>query len=348
MKNAEFEIGGRKVGYNYQPIVIAEIGINHSGNLGVAKKMVDSASLAGAEIIKHQTHVIEDEMSKRALKVIPGNSSKSIYEIMKSCALNEEDELELKKYVEDKGMLFISTPFSREAFYRLERFNVPAYKIGSGECNNYPLVDLISSKKKPLILSTGMNDIKSIRKSIEIIKRNKCPFAILHCTNVYPTPHNLVRLGALEEIKKEFPGVIFGLSDHSVDNYACLAAVSMGASIVERHFTDSRRRKGPDIVCSMNEGDLRDLLKGVRIMKELRGGRKIPVKEEKVTMDFAFATVVTIKRVKSGEIFSDQNIWVKRPGLGKIKAELYDTIIGKKSKSNLDIDHHLDWKDIEE
>lgn len=144
------KIGSREIGYDHDPVVVAEIGINHEGSLETAYEMVDAAVSAGAEIIKHQTHVVEDEMSADAKKVIPGNADVSIYEIMERCALNEEDETKLKEYVESKGAIFISTPFSRAAAERLERMGVEAYKIGSGECNNYPLLELVASYKSPL------------------------------------------------------------------------------------------------------------------------------------------------------------------------------------------------------
>ena len=148
--NPVFQISGRKIGLDHDPLVIAEIGINHEGSLETAFEMVDAAIEAGAEIIKHQTHVVEDEMSADAKKVIPGNADISIYEIMARCALNEEDETRLKEYVESKGAIFISTPFSRAAALRLERMGVQAYKIGSGECNNYPLLELVASYGKPI------------------------------------------------------------------------------------------------------------------------------------------------------------------------------------------------------
>lgn len=158
------EIAGRKIGENYPPVVIAELGINHEGNLKTAFEMVDAAARAGVEILKHQTHIVADEMSALAKKVIPGNANVSIYEIMHRCSLNEQEEFELMKYVQSKGMIFISTPFSRAAANRLEKFDVPAYKIGSGECNNYPLLEHIASFGKPIILSTGMNTIERVFK----------------------------------------------------------------------------------------------------------------------------------------------------------------------------------------
>ena len=241
------QIDNRKIGMDYKPLVIAEIGINHNGSLEVAKKIVDAAYEAGCEIVKHQTHVIDDEMSHMAKKVIPGNSQKSIYEIMKKCALSEKDEIELKKYVESKGMLFLSTPFSRAAADRLEKMNVKAYKIGSGECNNYPLIEHIAKFGKPMIVSTGMNDIESVRKTVAILKKYNIQYALLHTTNLYPTQPEQVRLGALKELQSAFPEDIIGLSDHTINNNACFAATALGASILERHFTDTKNRKGPDI-----------------------------------------------------------------------------------------------------
>lgn len=210
MNNPVFKISDREIGLDFDPLVIAEIGINHEGSLKVAYEMVDAAIEGGAEVIKHQTHVVEDEMSGEAKNVIPGNADVSIYEIMDRCSLNEEDETKLKEYVESKGAIFISTPFSRAAAERLERMNVPAYKIGSGECNNYPLLDLIASYGKPIILSTGMNGISSIQKAVDIFRKHETPFCLLHTTNLYPTPDHLIRIGAMEQLQEAFPDAVVG------------------------------------------------------------------------------------------------------------------------------------------
>lgn len=344
--NPYIEIAGRKVGPDFPPLVIAELGINHEGSLKTAFEMVDAAARAGAEVVKHQTHIVEDEMSGSAKKVIPGNASVSIYEIMERCALNEQDEMALKNYVESKGMIFISTPFSRAAANRLQRMGVEAFKIGSGECNNYPLLDHIASFGKPMILSTGMNTIESVKKAVATIQKHGVPLAILHTTNLYPTPVHLVRLGAMQQLMEEFPGIPVGLSDHTLSNLACFAAVANGASILERHFTDHMERTGPDIVCSMDERACRELIQGSAEIHQMLGGRKEPAKEEQVTIDFAFATVVTIKPVKKGEVFTKENIWVKRPGTGEILAEHYDSLLGKPSLSDLETDTHVLWKDV--
>lgn len=346
MPHPFFEISGRKIGYDFEPLVIAEIGINHEGSLATAKQMVDAAAAAGVEVVKHQTHIVEDEMSGAAKKVVPGNADVSIYEIMRRCALNEEDELTLKNYVEEKGMIFISTPFSRAAANRLHKWNVPAYKIGSGECNNYPLLHHIASFGKPVILSTGMNTIESVAKAIAIFEKHNTPYALLHTTNLYPTPNHLVRLGAMAELQQNFPNAVVGLSDHTLTNHACFGAVALGASILERHFTDSMSRPGPDIVCSMDGKACSELIEGSKIIALQRGGHKGPAAEEQVTIDFAFATICTIKPIAQDEIFTPENIWVKRPGKGGILAEHFTDILGKKATANLQEDIQLQWQHV--
>ena len=341
-------IGNRKIGIDQKPLVIAEIGINHEGSLKTAIEMVDAAYNSGAEVIKHQTHIVDDEMSKEAKKIIPGNADMSIYEIMKRCALSEEDETKLKEYIESKNMIFISTPFSRSAANRLERMKVKAYKIGSGECNNYPLIEHIASFKKPMIVSTGMNNIESVKKTVEILERYEIPYALLHTTNLYPTPVHLVRLGAMQELQREFPKAVVGLSDHTTSNRACFAATALGASILERHFTDSMSRPGPDIINSMDPLALKELINGTTEIALMRGGKKEFVKEEQVTINFAFATVVTIKPIKKGEKFTKENIWVKRPGTGEIPAEKYNKILGKTSSVDIQIDMHVKWSNIDD
>lgn len=342
------KIKNRKIGLSQPPLVIVEIGINHGGSLKIAFEMVDTAHKAGAEIIKHQTHIVEDEMSLEAKKIIPGNSNESIYDIIKSCALNEEEEIKLKEYIESKGMIFISTPFSRAAADRLERMGVIAYKIGSGECNNYPLIEHVSSFGKPMIVSTGMNDIMSVRKTVNILERFGISYALLHTTNLYPTPVHLVRLGAMQELQKNFPNAVVGLSDHTTSNRACFAATALGACILERHFTDKMDRNGPDIINSMDPIALQELINGSAEIALMRGGEKTAVKEEQITIDFAFATVVTIKPIKKGEKLTKDNIWVKRPGTGDISAEKYKDILGMVSLVDLESDIHIKWSDINE
>lgn len=342
----EFSIENIKIGGNNNPLIIPEIGINHEGSLSVACEMVLSASRAGAKIIKHQTHVVDDEMSHLAKSVVPGNADVSIYDIMKRCALNEEEELELKRYTEELGMVFLSTPFSRAAARRLKKFGVSAFKIGSGELNNYPLIEEIAEYGKPMIVSTGMNDIKAIDIAVNIMEKRGVSYALMHTTNLYPTDPRLVRLGAMEEMMEHFKGVPIGLSDHTLNNNSSIAAMTLGAKLIERHYTDVKSRTGPDIVCSMDEAELKDLINASYEIPLMLGGKKEACKEEQVTIDFAFATVVTIKDIKKGEIFTKDNLWVKRPGIGAIKAIEYESLLGKRASKDLKADTHISYDDI--
>ena len=341
----EFRIADRWVGENHTPLVIAEIGINHEGSFEKAVQMVDEAALAGCECVKFQSHVIEDEMIPN--NVIPGNAKESIWDIMARCALNEEEEIKLKDYVESKGMIYLCTPFSRAAAERLHRMNVIAYKIGSGECNNYPLIAHIASFGKPVILSTGMNDLESIQPGVRILEKAGVPYALLHCTSMYPTPYDKVRLGALVDIARDFPGAVLGLSDHSLGNYTCFAAIVLGARILEKHFTSDKTWPGPDVPISIDPLELKELVEGSRAIFQALNGNKNILPEEQPTIDFAYACVVSIRNIAAGETLTRENIWVKRPGTGEIKAVHFDGLIGKKVCREIPNNTQLRWDDLQ-
>ena len=252
-----FKIAGREIGKNKEPLIIAELGINHNGNLDQAIAIADSAIKSGAEILKHQTHIPDEEMSIEAKKAIPGNSKFSIYKIIKNCALSELDEKKLMQYIKSKKKIFISTPFSKAAVDRLIRFGVPAFKIGSGEWNNLELIKYICKFKKPIIMSTGMSYLRELKNTVNYINKKKIPLALMHCTNVYPTPLQKSRLNSILLMQKTFTKNIIGYSDHTVGLYASYAALSLGAKIIEKHYVDSHSRKGPDVSCSMDKNQLK-------------------------------------------------------------------------------------------
>jgi len=347
MKSQPFiTLAGRKVGANHPPFVIAEIGINHEGSMAKAKRMIRDAKKAGAECVKFQIHVIEDEMIPAAKKVIPGNARESIWGIMTRCAFNERQDKELKNYTERLGLIYLSTPFSRAAADRLARMKVTAFKIGSGECNNYPLIKHITRFGKPVILSTGMNDIASIRKSVAILRTHRVPYALLNCTSMYPTPYAHVRLGGIAELRRFFPDAVVGQSDHSLGNYTCFAAAALGASILEKHFTSNKQWPGPDVTISIDPSELKDLIVGSHAIHAALQGRKTILKEEKPTIDFAYACVVSIKEIKKGEKFTKENIWVKRPGTGEIKAVDLPKVLGKRAASRIPKDVQIRLQDL--
>ncbi len=338
------EINGRKIDSFHKPFVIAEIGINHNGVFNKAIRMVDDAAKAGCECVKFQCHIIDDEMIPN--DIVPGNSKETIWDIINRCKLNVNQDADLKKYVESKGMIYLSTPFSKAAADRLESMNVVAYKIGSGECNNYPLVEHIAKFGKSVILSTGMNNLGLIEGAVNILRKYNVPHVILHCISMYPTPYKKVNLGAIDILRKAFKDTAIGISDHSIGNFISYAAVALGACVVERHFTSSKSWVGPDISISINPSELKELIKGSNAIYEASGGTKHILPEENPTMKFAYACVVSIKNIKIGECFTVENIWVKRPGTGEIMASNYNDILGKKSNSNIQINEQIKIKDV--
>ena len=338
------KIGNRKIGKLFKPLVIAEIGINHEGDINKAKKMVDDAISAGCECIKFQSHIIDKEMIPN--KVIPGNSKDSIWEIIKRCSLTFDEEKKLKNYVEKKGIIFLSTPFSKEAAFNLNKLGVLAFKIGSGECNNLPLIEYILKFKKPILLSTGMNNINMIQKSVKLIKKKNIPFILMHCVSIYPTPYEKASITAVKQLKTKFKTDLVGLSDHSIGNYISFGAVALGARVIERHFTSKKNWKGPDIPISINKNELKDLIKGCNAIHEGNKFKKQVFKEENPTIKFAYSSVVAVKNIKKNEKITTKNTWVKRPGNGEIKAFDYHKILGLKLARDIKVNEQLRWKDL--
>jgi N-acetylneuraminate synthase len=265
---------------------------------------------------------------------------------MERCALDAEEDARLKERVEAKGMIYLSTPFSRAAADRLHALGVDGYKIGSGECNNYPLIEHVAGFGRPVILSTGMNEIATITPAVEILRRAGVPFALMHCTSMYPTPYDKVRLGALAELRAAFPDAVLGLSDHSLSNYPCLGAVALGASLLERHFTADKSWPGPDVEISMDPPELGELIAGSRAIHQALGGSKTILPEEQPTIDFAYACVVTLRPIRAGEVLSEENLWVKRPGTGEIKAARFRELLGRRAAHDLAANRQLTWADV--
>jgi N-acetylneuraminate synthase len=338
------EIANRKIGDDHPPFVVAEVGINHEGSLTKALELVDAAAASGADCVKFQCHITEAEMIPTDMK--PGKiSDERLWDIIKRCELTADEEVQVQAYCASKGILYLSTPFSREASDRLEQMGVPAFKIGSGECNNLPLIEHIARKGKPVILSTGMNSVETVRPSVDVFNRYGTPLALMHCTSMYPTPYEHVRLGAIGDLRQAF-GQPVGLSDHSLGIYTCLGAVALGACILEKHFTISRQWPGPDVPLSIEPAELAELVKGARAVYLARGGSKTILAEEQPVIDFAYATVVTIRAVQAGEPLSLENIWVKRPGTGPIHARDFEKVVGRTARRDLPPDVHVSWDDI--
>lgn len=340
------KIAHREIGPNHPPLVIAEIGINHGGDLAVAKEMVRLAAGAGCEMIKHQTHIIEDEMTDEAKSIFPPNADVSIWHVMEQCALTLDEEAELKRYTESLGLIWISTPFSRAAADWLETQDVPAYKIGSGEADNLPLIRHIARKGKPVLLSTGMQTIETIRASVDILDKAGIEYALLECTNLYPSPAEIVSLKGVTELKNAFPRAVVGFSDHSIGPEMALASVALGACILERHYTDTRYRKGPDIINSMDPAELRFLIdRSKEIWIAANNPKKRTAPEEDVYR-FARGSVVADKDLPAGHVIGEADIWARRPGSGEIAAFDFDKVVGKSLTRAVTRNMQLKWSDL--
>jgi sialic acid synthase SpsE len=337
------QIAGRTISPDVPPLVIAEIGINHGGDLAVAKEMVRLAAAAGCEMIKHQTHILEDEMTEEAKSIFPPNADVSIWEVMERCALSLDEEAELKRYTESLGLIWISTPFSRAAADFLEELDVPAYKIGSGEADNLPLIRHIARKGKPVILSTGMQTIDSLRASVQILDEAGIDYALLECTNLYPSPPEIVSLRGVTELHEAFPNAVVGFSDHSIGPHMALASVALGACILERHYTDTRYRQGPDISCSMDPAELRFLIdRSKEIWIAARNPKQRSALEDDVYR-FARGSIVADRDLPVGHVITEADIWARRPGSGQIPAYDFDSVVGQRLMRPVSLNQQLTW-----
>lgn len=340
------KIANREISLRHAPLVIAEIGINHGGSLEVAKSMVTAARLAGCEMVKHQTHFVDDEMTDEAKSIFPPNADKSIWHVMQECALSKDDEIALKKHAESLGLIYISTPFSRAAADFLNDIGVAAFKIGSGECNHLPLLRHIAAMGKPVIMSTGMQTIESMKPSVQILEDAGIDYALLECTNLYPSPPEIVSLQGVTDLRQAFPKAVVGFSDHSIGPEMALASVALGACILERHFTDTRYRKGPDISCSMDPAELRFLIDRSKEIHTALNNPKVRTAPEEDVYRFARGSVVADKDLLAGHVVTDADIWARRPGSGEISVQYFDQLIGKQLTQSVKRNQQLRWSDF--
>jgi len=339
------QLGDCLVGDGHPPLVVAEVGINHNGDVNLAKLMVKTAKAAGAHCIKFQTHITRKEMIPTDMT--PGKiSAEPLWNIIQRCELTEDEEREVKRLCDESGILFLSTPFSREAADRLERLDVPAYKIGSGEITNLPLIKHVARKGRPMIVSTGMTEMDEIAETVDLIQSYGIPLILLQCTSTYPTAYKDVKLGAIPLLQQRF-GVPVGLSDHSMGIYTALGAVAKGACILEKHFTISRGWPGPDQGMSIEPHELRELVQGAEAIYQALGAEKTVIDQERAVIGFARASVVVVKPIAVGEPLSEDNIWVKRPADGEIPAKDYQKVLGKVAKVAMAPDHQLKWSELQ-
>ena len=347
MKSIKIE--NKLIGENKPCFIIAEAGVNHNGSLELAKKLVDAALEAGADAVKFQTFKSENFVTQNAdmagYQQKNTGEKQSQFEMLKKLELDYDDFTELKKYCDEKGIIFLSCPHTEDALDFLEPL-VPAYKIGSGDLNNLPFLEKAAKKNKPIILSTGMSSLEEVKKAVETIKKaGNEDIILLHCVTNYHCPFEEVNLRSMLTLKKEF-NLPAGYSDHTLGITASIAAVAMGAEALEKHFTTDKNLPGPDNGLSLEPKELKEMVKAVKdVEKALGTGIKEPTEKEKEFKEIVRKSIVAKRDIPIGtEITSDMLI-IKRPGIG-IKPEDIDKVAGRKTKTNIKKDQLISWEMI--
>lgn len=337
-------IGSRPIGLGHPVFVVAEACDNHMGNLATAKEMVRLAKLAGADAIKFQHHLPDEEM-------LPGtpmsdNFDEPLYEFLQKHALKIEDHAVLKRHCEESGILYLCTPFSYQAALELNELNVEAFKIGSGEMTDIPSLQRIARLGKPMILSTGMCTLEEIDETVAALQAAKVPLALLNCVSEYPPVYRDINLGVIRTMQQRYPDLVIGHSDHTPDLYTSFAAVALGAAIIEKHVIIDKRQPGPDQSVSIDMNDLHELASGIRKIEQALGSQKAVHGRERPIREWAFRSVVSVKPIRAGQKIMADMVWTKRPGTGIPSKRLPD-VIGKTAKVDIPVNTLLQWQDLD-
>jgi N-acetylneuraminate synthase len=331
-------------------LIIAEAGVNHNGDIEIAKKLVDVACEAGVDAVKFQTFKADKLVTKKAEKAEyqkkNTNNNETQYQMLKKLELAYDDHKELISYCEKKDIMFISTPFDIDSVDLLEDLGVELYKVGSGDLTNMPLLKYIARKNKPIILSTGMANLGEVEEAISWIKEEgNNDIILLHCTTSYPTAYQDVNLRAMETMRQAFKLPV-GYSDHTMGIEVSIAAVAMGACVIEKHFTLDKTMEGPDHKASLNPKELKLMVKSIRnIEKSMGNGIKKCTTNEENTKKVARKGIVTVREIKKGEKIKSDMITVKRPENG-IKPKYINKIIGYVALENIQKDSSIKWNMI--
>ena len=330
--------------------IIAEVGVNHNGSIKIAKKLIDEAKLAGVDAVKFQTFKTDKLVAKDANKAdyqkVITSSNETQYEMLKKLELSEKDHKNLISYCKKKQIVFISSPFDNDSVDLLDNLGINIFKIPSGEITNLPLLKHVAKKNKEIILSTGMSNLGEVEMAIDCIyKEGNKKLTLLHCVTEYPAPYNEINLKVLLTLKKAF-NISVGYSDHTLGIEITLAAVALGAQIIEKHFTLDRNMEGPDHKASLEPGEMKQMVKAIRnIEKAIGDGIKKPTKSEIKNMQIARKSIIILKKLKRGDRISEKHLTIKRPGTG-IEPKFIDLIIGKTVKKDLPADSVLHWSDL--
>jgi N,N'-diacetyllegionaminate synthase len=338
MKAVRF--GEKMVGAEHPPYVIAEACVNHQGDFEHAKKMVVFAHAMGADAIKFQMHILEDEMLREV--PVSQNFDKPLWNTIEDTNFSTEQHAELISFCSKVGIQYLCTPFSKKSADVLQELGVVAFKTGSGELTNIPLMRHIGAKGKPMIVSTGMSTIEEITRTVETLKDLNVPLVLTHCVSAYPCPYERVNLGMVPRLAQLFD-VPVGLSDHSRGIYTAVASVALGACILEKHFTFDRTLPGPDHKSSIEGYELGELVKGARAVFLARGAEREIFPEEREIVAWAREGVVSVVPISKGSKITADMVTVKRPtpGPDAFPADQLDFVIGKKAAVDIASDRQI-------
>ena len=343
MNNINFDLGLKKIGTNHPCFVIAEIGSNHNNDIKIAKKSIFEAARGGADAVKFQTFKAKNHYSK----FTPGFkylNKTNTFNLIKKLELNREWQHELKKYAEKLGLVFFSSPCDVEAVDQLNKLRVKIHKVASFDITDQFLIGNIASSKKPIILSTGLANHDDILNAIKACKKEKNDkIILLQCTSLYPAPSRLSNLNAIISMKKKY-GYLTGYSDHTIGDHNAIAAVALGAKVLEKHFTLNRKMKGPDHKFAIEPSEFGQMVKKIREIETAMGdGAKIGPRKEEIEMFIKGRRSIHVnKNLPKGAILKKKDIVIKRPGLGIIPSKI-NKLIGKKLKRKVKADHWLTW-----
>lgn len=322
--------------------IIAEAGVNHNGDIEIAKKMIDAASAAGADAVKFQTfkaeRIVAINAPKAEYQIENTNNTESQYQMLKKLEIDKETHLELMEYCKEKNIMFLSTPFDIDSVRMLVELGIEIIKIPSGEITNLPYLREVARQKKKVILSTGMSNMQEVKEALDIIRQNGAEdITVLHCNTQYPTPMEDVNLRAMISMREELELPV-GYSDHTQGIEVPIAAVAMGATVIEKHFTLDKAMEGPDHKASLEPEELRKMVKSIRnIEKALGDGIKTISESEKDNLPIVRKSIVAACKIEKGELFTEKNLTVKRPGNG-ISPMKWDAIIGTVSDKTYEVD----------
>jgi len=339
----KIKVGNKSIGDRQKVFIIAEGCDNHLGNFDLACKMALEAKHAGADAIKFQHHLPDEEMLPDT--PMSDNFEEPLYEFLKKYAFSIEQHYELKKYCDEIGIMYMCTPFSWKAAQEIDHM-VSVFKIGSGEMTDIPTLTRIGQLGKPMIISTGMSTFGEIERTYTALIEQDTPLVLMNCVSEYPPVYGDLNLGVIGEMTKKFPKAVIGHSDHTPDLYTSFAAVALGAKVIEKHVILDKEQVCPDQSVSIDFEDFTQLVDGVRKIEVGLGKEKLVHKHEKKIRTWAFRSIVSVRPILKGDIIAEGDIWSKRPGNG-IPAYKMGDVIGMRATCNIGQNEMLSWDDLE-